>query len=58
MRSEEEIRQAIAYFKREDARCPADAHKEGRPCADAGHAIYGTYLVVLRWVLGEGRELW
>jgi hypothetical protein len=54
MKTEAQIRQAIAEIEEADAR-----HCQGRPnCADASHAINGTYLAVLKWVLGESRPLW
>ena len=57
MKSEKEIKLMIRRIIKEDKKCRVTAHKEGRTCFDSGHAIHGTYIAVLNWVLNKKEDI-
>jgi len=58
MKSKLDVEEAIISIQVEDQHCPALAHVQGTACFDFGHAIRGTWISVLRWILDENVAPW
>lgn len=58
MQSEKEIKDAIVSIQLDDQLCQSEAHVKGGVYLDVGHAIRGTWISALWWVLELGEAPW